>query len=184
VKRILPDCLCLPNKLGAFWLFGFLISHSSPDLCWTFARLFDFVIFGGGSCPPPCPPGPYAYGQNHGWILWRGASLISFYTYLEIFCTPPHPEKSSAPWERLNDRSVKIMCCLGSSLQACAIFFCLEKSKQLIIASHLCVKYPWISHATFRKKLCSNVVDESYNHRIVGLFNEKPSYSCKNFKRM
>ena len=46
-----PTAFVCPTNWG---LFGFLISHSSPDLCWAFARLFDFLIFLGGQLPP-CP---------------------------------------------------------------------------------------------------------------------------------
>jgi hypothetical protein len=56
-KRILHDHLYLNNKLRAFWLFSFFISHFLPDLCSIFARLFDFVIFLGGQLPP-LPPRP------------------------------------------------------------------------------------------------------------------------------
>jgi hypothetical protein len=56
-KRILHDYLYLNNKLRAFWLLGFFISLFLPDLCWIFARLFDFVIFWGGQLPP-LPPRP------------------------------------------------------------------------------------------------------------------------------
>ena len=56
-KRIFNDYLYLNNKLRAFELFGFLFSHFLPDLCWIFARLFDFAICLGGQLPP-CPPRP------------------------------------------------------------------------------------------------------------------------------
>jgi hypothetical protein len=60
VKRILPDCLCLPNKLGAFWLFHFpLFARLMLNICPTF-RLCN--LLGGGGQLPPCPPVPYAYG--------------------------------------------------------------------------------------------------------------------------
>jgi hypothetical protein len=81
LTTILPDCLCLPNKLGAFWLFDFLISHSSPDLCWTFARLFDFVIFLGGGQLPPLPPVPYAYEERWNWIAQRKLEMFRKVNY-------------------------------------------------------------------------------------------------------
>jgi hypothetical protein len=80
-KPILPDCEAniarLPlfaqqTGMGAFWLFGFLISHSSPGLCWTFARLFDFVIFGGGAAGGGTPMSLTIY-----WCQCKGSSFPS-----------------------------------------------------------------------------------------------------------
>jgi hypothetical protein len=45
------------------WLFTVLFSHFLPDLCWIFARLFDFVICLGGQLPP-LPPRPVRLWPN------------------------------------------------------------------------------------------------------------------------
>jgi hypothetical protein len=50
----LPDCLCLPNKLGPFWLFNFpLFARLMLNICPTF-RLCN--LFAGAAVSPAPRP--------------------------------------------------------------------------------------------------------------------------------
>jgi hypothetical protein len=63
-KRILPDCLCLTNKLRAFWLFNFpLFARLMLHICPTF-RLCNLF---GGAAAPPAPPArtPMGFTSKH-----------------------------------------------------------------------------------------------------------------------
>jgi hypothetical protein len=51
----LPDCLCLPNKLGTFSLFNFpLFARLMLNICPTF-QLCNLL---GGAAAPPATPRP------------------------------------------------------------------------------------------------------------------------------
>ena len=112
VKRILPDCLCLPNKLGAFSLFNFpLFTRLMLNICPTF-RLCN--LFGGAAAPLPRTPmiihGLSTYNStctvcsNRQWLMlerlqhdeWhKWATYIfyrwTFYVAIKIFCRTKCP---------------------------------------------------------------------------------------------
>jgi hypothetical protein len=69
-KPKLPDCESNIARLPLFAqqtgdFFAFLFTTFRPTYQWTFARLFDFLIFLGGQLPPPAPPVPYAYANTN-----------------------------------------------------------------------------------------------------------------------